>query len=183
MTLAPAPNPKMSLNADGWLERGAYYNVYNCASAGCLGGNATTFPQSPIAAGGSIVAWTGSQTDSGVSELYRLIAFPAGTTTVQVLIDTNFQTKSTATTNHDYFEVRLLDSSQVQIGAPLIALSNTTAQTGTAHAWTKDVTMTPRDLSAFAGKPGYLVLWTSVDTSLRSDFFVDNVRLIATVCK
>ena len=147
------------------------------------GSNGATFPQSPISAGGSFIAWTGSQLNSGVTQLYRAISFPVGTTSVQVLVDTNFQTKSIATTNHDYFEVRLLDSSLVQVGTALAAFSNASAQTGTARAWTKDGINVTREASALAGKSAYLMFWTSVDTSVRSDFFVDNVRLIATVCK
>lgn len=179
----PPPQQALGVLAKGWLETGDYYIIYNCGSGGCTGGNGTTFPQSPLAAGGAFVAWTGSQFSSGVTELYRATSFPVGTTKVQVLVDTNFQTKSAATTNHDYFEVRLLDSNLVQMGTPLAALSNVNAQTGSARAWTKDAINATRDATALAGKSGYVLFWTSVDTSMRSDFFFDNVRVIATVCK
>lgn len=173
----------MNVTADGWLETGDYYIIYNCGSGGCSGVNGTTYAQTPIAVGGNFVAWTGSKLDSGVTQLYRPISLPAGTTAVQLLVDINFQTKSTATTNLDYFEVRLLDSDFAQIGTPLAALSNVTAQTSSARAWTKDGINVTRPLSAPIKKEAFLMFWTSVDTTLRTDFFFDNVRLIATVCK
>jgi len=166
--------------AKGWLETGNFYIIYDCGSGGCSGVNGTTYPQSPLSTGGKYVGWTGS---GDVTELYRAISIPAGTTKVQVLVDINFQTESTAVTNQDLFEVRLLDSSFVQVGAPLAALSNANAQTGTARVWTKDGVNTTRDASALAGKSGYLMFWTSVDAALATDFFFDNVRLVATVCK
>ncbi|MEI9935877.1 MAG: hypothetical protein WDO69_01505 [Pseudomonadota bacterium] len=183
--LDPSNTPPVAdtWGANGWLETGNYYIIYQCGSGGCTGSNGATLPEPPISVGGAFIAWTGSKFDSGETELYRAISFPVGTTKVQLLVDTNFQTKSTATTNHDYFEVRLLDSNLAQIGAPLAALSNANAQTGTAHAWTKDGINVTRDASALAGKAVFLMIWTSVDTTLRSDFFFDNVRVIATVCK
>ncbi|HYQ44124.1 MAG TPA: hypothetical protein VER11_19215 [Polyangiaceae bacterium] len=182
VTLVTGPPPKNETNATakGWLETGNFYIIYDCGSGGCTGVNGTTFPQSPLSAGGTYVAWTGSEAET---ELYRAIAFPEGTTKVQALVDINFQTESTAPENHDFFEVRLLDSSLAQIGSPLAALSNANGQTGTAHAWTKDGIKATRDVSALAGKSGYLMFWTSADATLATDFFFDNVRLIATVCK
>jgi hypothetical protein len=174
--------PKMNVTANGWLETGSFYLVYQCGSGGCSGANGATFPQSPIGIGGSTMAWLGS---AGVSELYRSVSFPAGTTQVQILVDIDFQTKDKSSTNQDFFEVRLLDSSQVQVGAPLFASSNGAAetQTGTARAWSKDKINVTRDVVTLAGKPGYLLFWSSVDATLQTDFFFDNVRLIATVCK
>jgi len=173
-------NKETNATAKGWLETGDFYIIYDCGSGGCTGVTGTTFPQSPLSAGGKYVAWTGS---GDVTSLYRAISLPAGTTKVQVLVDINFQTESTAAMNQDLFEVRLLDSNQVQVGSPLAALSNANAQTGTAHAWTKDGINASRDVSGLAGKSGYLMFWTSADASLATDFFFDNVRLIATVCK
>ncbi|HYP77127.1 MAG TPA: hypothetical protein VER12_14260 [Polyangiaceae bacterium] len=182
-SLPSQPPPADSFVAKGWLETGDYYISYECGSGGCAGTNGATFPQAPISVGGRFVAWMGSQTDSGVTQLYRAIALPTGTTNVQLLVDINLQTKSTATTNHDYFEARVLDSNLAQVGTALAALSNVNAQTGGGRAWTKDGINATRDLSALAGKPAFLMFWTSVDTSARSDFFFDNVRLVATVCK
>lgn len=171
----------MNKDAAGWLETGRYYVIYNCSGLGCAGGNGTVFPESGV--GGNFVAWMGSKTDSGVSELYRAISFPVGTTKIQVLVDINFQTKSTGTMNSDYFQVRLVDSNQAQIGAPLASFSNANAQTANAAAWTKDGINAVRDVSALAGTAVFLKFWVSVDNSNRSDFFFDNVRVIATVCK
>ena len=98
--------------------------------------------------------------------MYRAIALPTGTTNVQLLV--NLQTKNTATTNYDYFEARVLDSNLAQVGTALAALSNVNAQTGSARAWTKDGINVTRDLSALAGT-AFLMFWTSVDTSARSD--------------
>ncbi|MEI9948093.1 MAG: hypothetical protein WDO74_03730 [Pseudomonadota bacterium] len=120
-----------------------------------------------------------------MTELYRVLSLPVGTTKLQLLVDINFQTKSRATTNHDYFEARLLDSNQALIGGgPLAAFSNVTAQINSARSWTKDgINVTVPVPAAVAGKAVFLKFWTSVDTSLRSDFFFDNVRVTATVCK
>lgn len=172
--------PGMDGDAQGWVESSDYYIIYNCAGAGCAGGNGTTFPPS---LGGNFVAWTGSEFDSGVTELYTFINIPVGATKIQVSVDTNFQTKNATSANHDYFELRLLDSNLVQVGAPLSALSNVNAQTGTLRAWTKDGINVSRDVAALAGKKVALLFWTSVDTSIRTDFFFDNVRVTATVCK
>lgn len=179
VTAAPPPNDT-EVTANGWSETGTYFTIYQCGSGGCDGANGTTFPQTPISAGGNSIAWTGI---AGVTELYRPISLPSGTTKVQLLVDINFQTKSTAATNHDYFEVRLLDANFVQVGTPLIALSNANAQTGTAHAWTKDGINVTRDVSSLAGKSAHLMFWSTVDATLRTDFFFDNVRLVATVCQ
>ena len=182
VTLEPAPNPDMNVTADGWSEIGDYYIIYRCGSGGCKGVNGSTYPQSPSSVGGSTIAWLGN---GGVIELYRAITFPVGTTKVRLLVDTNFQTKDKTSANQDFFEVRVLNSVQAQVGTPLFSSSNGAAetQTGTARAWTKDKIDVTRDLSALAGKPGYISFWSSVDATLTTDFFFDNVRLIATVCK
>ena len=112
---------------------------------------------------------------------------PAGTVKLQVMADTNFQTKSAASGNKDSFEVRLLDAAKGMVGAPLFASSNVNAQTGAAHAWTVNGINVTADVSAYTGAhPGedsYLSLWSSVDATLTTDFFVDNVRVMATVCQ
>lgn len=167
-------------DALGWVEASEYYIIYNCSGAGCAGGNGTTYPP---ALGGNFIAWMGSELDSNVAQLYTFINIPAGATKIQVVVDTNFQTKSAATSNHDYFEVRLLDSDLQQVGSALSALSNVNAQTGTLRNWTKDAINVSRDVTALAGKKVALLFWASTDTTLRSDFFFDNVRVTATVCK
>jgi hypothetical protein len=182
VTLEPAPNPKGNVTANGWSEIGDFYIIYQCGSGGCTGIDGATYPQTPLSVGGSAIAWLGSP---GVTELYRPITFPAGTTKVQVLVDINFQTKDKTSMNQDFFEVRLLDSSLSQVGPALFASSNaaTETQTGNARAWSKDKINVTRDVSALAGKLGHLSFWSSADSTLQSDFFFDNVRLIATVCK
>jgi len=174
--------PKMNVTANGWAETGDFYIIYQCGSGGCTGAGGDTYPQSPISVGGSTIAWLGNP---GVTQLYRAITFPAGTTQVQLLVDINFQTKDKTSTNQDFFEARVLDSNLVQVGTSLFASSSAAAetQTGSAHAWSKDKINVTRDLSALAGKSGHLLFWSSADTTLQSDFFFDNVRLIATVCK
>jgi hypothetical protein len=178
VTKEDAPN-QANVTADGWLETGGFYIVYQCGSGGCNGTNGATYPQTPLSVGGSAIAWLGNQ---GVSELYRAVTFPAGTTKVQLLADINFQTQAILTANQDFFEARLLDSSLAQVGAPLYASSNAAGQTGTARAWTKDGINVVRDVPTLSGKAGYLLFWSSVDGTLDTDFFFDNVRLIATVC-
>ena len=104
------------------------------------------------------------------------------------MVDTNFQTKSAATTNKDAFEVRLLDAAHTQVGLALFAAANTTAQTGTARSWTANgINLTSVDVANYVtthpGADSYLTFWSSVDASLQTDFFIDNVRLTATVCQ
>ena len=68
--------------------------------------------------------------------------------------------------------------------AAVAAFERRTRKPATARAWTKDgINVTRRTYLLTPASPRYLMFWTSVDTTLRSDFFFDNVRLIATVCK
>jgi len=174
--------PKGNVTANGWLETGGFYLVYQCGSGGCDGVNGATFPQTPLSVGGSTIAWLGN---GGASELYRAVTFPAGTIRVQLVVDINFQTEDKSGTNKDSFEVRLLDSGLAQVGTALFTSSNVAAETlaGSAPAWSKDKINVTRDVPTLAGTSGYLTFWSSVDATPTTDFFFDNVRLIATVCK
>ena len=166
-------------SAQGWADTGADVVIYNCSPPGCVGSTGTTFTQ---AGNGNFVAWFGGTTYASVDQISQLIALPAGTTKLSVRADSNVQTKNASAANKDSFEVRLLDSTQKQIAA-IATLSNVTAQTGTAHDWTSNGIDAMADVSTQAGKDIYLNLWSSVDASGKTDFFIDNVRVTATVCK
>ena len=175
--------------ATGWANVGTFEMVYSCGptSSGCAGTNGSTVTESGTVAGGDYLAWLGGTPSASVTGIDHLIALPAGTMKLQVVADINFQTKSSAANNKDVFEVRLLDSAKTQVGAALFAASNSSAQTGSLRSWTPDGINKTVDVSAYAathvGADSYLSFWSSVDGSLPTDFFIDNVRVTATVCQ
>ena len=167
--------------ATGWADVGTYTIVYNCTGSGCAASNGTTYTDP---ANGSFVAWLAGTTKASVTGTDHLLALPAGAVKLQILADINFQTKnSDASVNHDYFELRLLNAAKVQIGSALVAKSSANAQTGAARAWTADGINVAVDVSNYAGQDVYLSLWSSVDATLPTDFFIDDVRVTATVCQ
>jgi hypothetical protein len=171
--------------ATGWEDVGDDPVIYNCvgtppSTGGCLGSAATTFMANK--ADGNLLAWFAGTGYATVDELQRLVHLPPGTTAILIQADTNLQTQSTAPSNSDSFDVRLLDSSHTQVGAAVVTLSNTTAQTASAN-WTLDGISKSVDISAPLGKDIYLSLRATVDATLKTDFFIDNVRVTATVCK
>jgi hypothetical protein len=172
--------------AAGWAEVGTFTMIFNCSASGpgCVGANGTTFTGT---GSGDFLAWLGGTSMASVTGIDHLIGLPLGTVRLQVMADINFQTKNATTSNKDFFEVRLLDSAKGQVGAALHAASNLTAQTGTARSWTPNGINATVDVSAYAathvGQDSYISFWSSVDASLKTDFFVDNVRVTATVCQ
>jgi len=174
------------ISAVGWADVGTFTMIYNCtpSGSGCTGSNGKT---TTGAGGQDYLAWLGGTSTASIGGVDHLISLPLGTVKLQVLADTNFQTKSTATTNKDLFEVRLLNSAKVQQGAALFAASNVNAQTGMARAWTANGINVTVDVSAYASahpaEDSYISLWASVDATLITDFFIDNVRVTATVCQ
>jgi hypothetical protein len=172
--------------AAGWEDVGDDPVIYNCvgtptppSSGGCIGSAATTFMAN--AADGNLLAWFAGTTYATVDELQRLVHLPVGTITLLIQADTNVQTKSVAASNMDSFDVRLLDSSHAQIGAAVVTLSNTTAQTATANGTLNGINKSV-NVAAQAGNDVYLSLRATVDAALPTDFFIDNVRVAATVC-
>jgi hypothetical protein len=172
--------------AVGWEDVGDDPVIYNCTGTpsppvgGCVGSAATTFMAN--IADGNLLAWFAGTEYAAVDELQRLVHLPPGTTTILIQADTNVQTQSVAASNSDSFDVRLLDSSHSQIGAAVVTLSNRTAQTTTAN-WTLNGISKSVDASAQAGNDIYLSLRSTVDAALTTDFFIDNVRVTATVCE
>ena len=169
--------------AAGWADFGGYRIVYNC-NGGCTASNGSTVP---AMGSGAFVAWLGGTASASTTGTDHLIVLPLGTVRLQIIADINFQTKGAAAGNKDFFEVRLLNSAKVQVGTALYKASNSNAQTGSARAWTKDGINVITDVAAYAaahvGEDSYLSLWSSVDMSVTTDFFIDNVRLTATVCQ
>jgi hypothetical protein len=172
--------------AAGWTNVGSFDTVFECgpSGVGCAGSNGTTFTGT---GGGDHLAWLGGTSAASVTGIDHLIVLPPGAVKLQVMADINFQTKGAAASNKDFFEVRLLNSAKGQVGSALYAASNVSAQTGTARAWTLNGLNVTADIAAFAaghvGEDSYLSFWSSVDGSLRTDFFIDNVRVMATVCQ
>ena len=164
--------------ATDWSEVGAYWLTQNCASPGCAGSTGKTLPSA-----GQALAWLGGVLDAGIGDLNHLMPLPAGTTKLHILADTNFQTKSATAANHDYLTVRMMDASYMPIGAPLMSKSAADAQTGTAHAWTLNGLNVTVDMSAYAGTDVSISFLSDTDTTLNTDFFIDNVRVTATVCQ
>jgi hypothetical protein len=175
--------------AVGWTNIGTFKMIYSCGptTSGCDGSNGPTVTQSGTVSGGDYLAWLGGTMMASVSGVDHLIVLPAFTTKLQVVADINFQTKSTAANNKDIFEVRLLDAAKVQVGPALYSSSNISAQTGSLRNWTADGIDKTIDVSAYSaahgGADSYISFWSSVDGSLPTDFFIDNVRLTATVCQ
>ena len=171
-------------NAVGWTNSGADAAViYDCtgtavpANGGCIGSAGTTFQDD-----GNFVAWLGGTTYAAVDQIEHVLTLPTGTTTLSIQADLNAQTQSIAASNKDTFDVLLLDASKIQIGQPIFSSSNATAQTA-ATKWTSNAINKTVDVSLQAGKKVYLRLRSSVDATLKTDFFVDNVRVVATVCQ
>jgi len=166
--------------ATGWSEDGPYWIAKDCGTTGCQPGSNSALTKASV---GKSLAWLGGVLDAGVGDLSQALMLPTGTRTLHIQADTNFQTQSTAAENEDSFEVRLMDADYVQIGAPLLSKSSADAQTGTTHPWTLNGVDVTVDASAHAGKVVSLSFWSSCDTASITDFFVDNVRVTATVCK
>jgi hypothetical protein len=77
----------------------------------------------------------------------------------------------------------LLDSTSLEIGGALASFSNLNAQLGNTNVWTQNGINATVDVTPLAGQDVYLQFWSSVDATLPTDFFLDNVRVTATVCK
>jgi len=175
-----------SSGAVGWANIGTYLTIYNCgpSTIGCSGANGKTTTSTT---GGDFLAWLGGPPMVGVSGVDHVIALPLGTVKLQVIADINFQTKSAASSNKDLFEVRLLNSAKAQVGSALYKASNVDAQTGSSRSWTSNGINVTVDVSAYAsahpGEDSYISFWSSVDGSVVTDFFLDNVRVNATVCQ
>lgn len=169
-------------SAVGWTSAGAYYIITDCTDPGCQpASNAGTIFPDPN--GADFLAWMGGPNDAGVAKLTHLMTLPAGTTKLLIQADTNFETKSAAVTNKDLFQVRLLDSTSLEIGGPVASFSNVNAQLGNTNVWTPNGINATVDATPLAGQDVYLQFWSSVDTTLPTDFFIDNVRVTATVCE
>jgi len=174
-------------SAAGWVDIGTFPMIFNCtpSGVGCAGINGTTYTQ--VGTGFDYLAWLGGTSTASVTGVDHLIVLPAGTVKLQVIADINFQTKNTASANKDSFEVRLLDSGKIQVGSALFVSSNATAQTGTLRNWTPNGINVTADVAAYAsghvGADSYISFWSSIDGSQRTDFFIDNVRVTATVCQ
>jgi hypothetical protein len=115
--------------------------------------------------------------------LSKTFALPAGARTLHIQADTNFQTQSKAAANKDYFQVRLMDTSYSQVGMPLVSKSSADAVTGVSHPWTLNGIDVTVDVSAYAGKVVSVSFWSSCDTASVTDFYVDNVRITASICQ
>ena len=165
--------------ATGWKEDGPYWLTRDCTDAQCKGSNSSP----TYASAGKALAWFGGVTDAAIGDLNRVISLPVGAISLHVQADTNFQTASTAASNKDLFQVRLMDSAYEQIGQPLFAQSAADAQTGTTHMWTSNGIDVMSDVSALAGQSVSLSFWSSSDTKQISDFFIDNVRVSVTYCQ
>jgi hypothetical protein len=172
--------------AAGWADVGTYTMIFNCSASGpgCVGSNGTTYTGT---GSGDYLAWLGGTQAASVTGVDHLIGLPLGTVKLQVMADINFQTKSASSNNKDFFEIRLLNSGKGQVGTALFASSNLTAQIGSARAWTPNGVNVTVDVATYAathvGEDSYISLWSSVDASLKTDFFIDNVRVTATVCQ
>ncbi len=171
-------------NAVGWSNTGTDAAIiWDCtgtavpANGGCKGSVGTAFQDD-----GNLLAWFGGTTYAAVDQVEHQLALPAGTTTLLIQADLNAQTVSTAAGNKDSFDVLLLDAAKVQIGLPVYTATNVTAQTS-APKWTSNAVNKTVDVSAQAGKKIFLRLRSNVDATLKTDFFVDNVRVVATVCQ
>ncbi|HEY0468674.1 MAG TPA: hypothetical protein VGC79_30980, partial [Polyangiaceae bacterium] len=165
--------------ATGWAEDGKYWITKDCGATGCTpGSNSGKTKANP----GKVLAWLGGILDAGVGDLSQTLVLPAGAQALRIKADTNFQTSNKTTANKDYFQVRLMDASYVQIGSPLLSKSNLDAVTGNTHPWVPDGVDVTVDVSAHAGKVVSISFWSSSDMALITDFFLDNVRVTATIC-
>jgi hypothetical protein len=168
------------MDAVGWANDGDDYVIYNCTGLGCIGSSGTTFS---APGDGILCAWFGGTTVAAEDEIVRQITLPAGTQSLHIQADTNIQTKSIAVTNHDFFDVRFLDpDSLAQVGATVVTLTNVMGQTGGSVAWTANGIDKTVDATALPSSV-LVSLHSSVDKPLPTDFFIDNVRVTATVCQ
>ena len=167
--------------ATGWNEDGKYWITRDCGTTtGCTPGSNNGKIK---ASAGRALAWMGGVNDAGIGDLSKTLLLPAGARSLRIRADLNFQTVNKTVMNRDYFELRLMDAAYVQIGSPLLSLSNTDAVTGSTHPWTFDGVDKTVDVSAYAGKVVTISFWTSCDTAYITDFYLDNVRVTATVCQ
>jgi len=168
--------------ATGWSEVGKYWLTRDCVATSCIPGSNSTVMK---ASAGKVLAWLGGVPDAGVGELSQTLTLPAGTQTLHIQADTSFQTQKNIAANADSFQLRLMDAAYVQIGSPLVTKSAVDIPATGARPWAANgIDVTP-DVSAYAGKIVTLSFWSSCDTGAGSitDFYVDNVRVTATICK
>ena len=129
---------------------------------------------------GSWFAWLGGLALDTMSITERF-DLPAGSTHLQLIVDTNFQTESTEQ-NLDTLVVELLDA-QGAVLTRLASFSNQDAAVK-ANEWTAGGIQAQVDVTKWAGMKGAGLRFTSTtDRSVLSDFMLDNVRLSVEICQ
>lgn len=172
-------------DAVGWIEEGGAYDLsYTCGAAPSGNGCEGIVDDRTFASSGSNAMWLAG-VNSNAADFYKLLLLPANTTRLEVIFDHNIQTVSTSASNADHLRIWFEDEERTHIGTALGSWNATNGQTSNA-VWTKNVSVNTDgkgiNVASYAG--GYVIIsFESItNATLITDFFVDNVRIRATVC-
>lgn len=132
---------------------------------------------------GTFMAWLGGGargTEQDVSALTSAsFAIPKGALTLQLLVDTSFQTEQPGE-KADTLTVQLLGAR----GTTLLQLGTYTSADAVAGStrWSENGIKISSDVSEFEGETVSLLFEAAADGANRTDFLLDNVRLAIEVC-
>lgn len=154
--------------------------IYDCSSPGICNG----IHGAISATQGDRLLWLGGDHDHQDSA-FQLLKLPPGTIGLRIVADVNFQTEETGPSNHDTFEVWLRGAVDPMplLESPLHRSVSRDAQASSAQ-WSRGVVLVDdADVSELAGETVRVSFESISDDDAYTDFFVDNIRITASVCE
>ena len=128
---------------------------------------------------GKWFVWLGGEA-AGQASVSQFLSLPAGTTTLQLLAATSFQTVTSD--NNDFLFVELIDP-QGRFSLPLATFSAKDAL-AQGDEWTEKGIAIQADVSEFAGMDRLqLVFRSQNDQGLQTDFLLDDIQVSIIVCE
>jgi hypothetical protein len=161
-----------------WTEYGGYTIIFPCdpdVPCGETSGS-TSAPH------GGWLAWLGG-VNANTGGINHLVPLPAGTVFLQLVADVNFETEEIlGATALDSFTARITNTGGVELFEIVTRSNQNAAQVGFA-TWTEDGINVTFDASDWAGGTIKLEFESVTNGSNLTEFFIDDVRLTATVCQ
>jgi hypothetical protein len=159
-----------------WTEVGEFFSIYVCdEDLAC-----STF--SPVTANhGDKLAWLAGVEEESLLSINQVITLPPGTVELTLVADSYFQTEDSPTTPNDVLTVRLTNLAGAEL-YEIVTYSNLDADS-TGGVWAEDGINVTFPASSWAGDSLKLEFEAITNDSLITDFMIDEIRLIATVCQ